>query len=103
MTDLAFDLLFWCMLYVVLLLVIGTMGRQAKQSNTLNDYFLAGSSIGFGVLLFTLFATQYSGNSLSGFPGQIHRDGLSYFISRFIKIKGVHYFRVSLSRNLDKT
>ena len=81
MTDLAFDLLFWCMLYVVLLLVIGTMGRQAKQSDTHSDYFLAGSSIGFGVLLFTLFATQYSGNSLSGFPGQIHRDGLSYFMS----------------------
>ena len=81
MTNLAFDLVFWCMLYVVLLLVIGTMGRQAKQGNTLSDYYLAGRSIGFGVLLFTLFATQYSGNSLSGFPGQIYREGLSYFMS----------------------
>jgi Na+/proline symporter len=33
------------------------------------------------VLLLTLFATQYSGNSLSGFPGQTYRQGLAYFMS----------------------
>ena len=81
MTDLAFDLLFWCTLYIVVLLVVGTMGRQARQDDTLADYFLAGRSIGFGVLLFTLFATQYSGNSLLSFPSQIHREGLPYFMS----------------------
>jgi hypothetical protein len=40
---------------------------------------LAGRSIGFTVLLLTLFATQYSGNSLSGFPGQTYREGVAYF------------------------
>ena len=33
------------------------------------------------VLLLTLFATQYSGNSLSGFPGQTYREGLAYYMS----------------------
>lgn len=81
MIDLGLDLVFWCTIYVVLLLVIGSMGRQARQSDSLRDYFLAGRSMGPMVLLLTFFATQYSGNSLSGFPGQTYREGLSYFMS----------------------
>ena len=81
MIDLGLDLVFWCTLYVVLLLVIGSMGRQARQGDSLRDYFLAGRSMGPMVLLLTFFATQYSGNSLSGFPGQTYREGLSYFMS----------------------
>ena len=81
MIDLGLDLLFWCTLYVVLLLVVGTMGRQARQDESLHDLFLAGRSMGFGVLLLTFFATQYSGNSLSGFPGQVYREGLAYFMT----------------------
>jgi SSS family solute:Na+ symporter/sodium/pantothenate symporter len=79
--DLGLDLIFWCTLYVVLLLVIGSMGGQARQGESLRDYFLAGRTMGPIVLLLTFFATQYSGNSLSGFPGQTYRQGLSYFMS----------------------
>ena len=81
MIDIGFDLLFWCTLYVVLLVVIGTMGRRARRDSSMSDFFLGGRSMGFVVLVFTLFATQYSGNSLSGFPGQTYREGLSYFMS----------------------
>ena len=81
MTDLSRDLLIGCVLYVGLLLLLGGLGRRARRENTLSDHFLAGRSIGPFVLLLTLFATQYSGNSLSGFPGQTYREGLSYFMS----------------------
>ncbi|MCH8937543.1 MAG: hypothetical protein IIB90_17655, partial [Gemmatimonadetes bacterium] len=51
MIDLGLDLVFWCTLYVVLLLVIGSMARQARQGDSLRDYFLAGRSMGPMVLL----------------------------------------------------
>lgn len=70
-----------CGVYVVLLLALGGFSRRAKADNSLADHFLAGRSIGFLVLLLTLFATQYSGNSLSGFPGKTYRAGLSYAMS----------------------
>lgn len=80
MSSLAEDLVFACILYAVLLLVIGAFARQARREDTLEDFFLAGRSFGFAVLLFTLFATQFSGNSFSGFPGQVYREGLAYFM-----------------------
>jgi len=81
LTKIGGDLLVWCGVYIAVLLIIGWLGRRAKKADTLSDHFLAGRGIGLFVLLFTLFATQYSGNSLSGFPGQTYRDGLSYFMS----------------------
>jgi Na+/proline symporter len=79
--ELGFDLVFWCSLYIVLLLVIGALGRQAREADTLSDRILGGRTLGFLVLVTTLFATQYSGNTLSGFPGQIYREGLAYFMT----------------------
>ncbi len=67
--------------YVVLLLTMGVLGRRSMRSRTLSEFYLAGRSIGLLVLLLTLFATQYSGNSMSGFPGKTYRAGLSYFMS----------------------
>ncbi|MEQ8762383.1 MAG: sodium:solute symporter family protein [Planctomycetota bacterium] len=67
--------------YAVCLVVIGALAHRARRGETLADHFLAGRSLGFAVLLFTLFATQYSGNSLSAFPGKTYRDGLSYFMT----------------------
>ena len=63
-------------LYVALLLLLGYLGRRARRAKTLSDHFLAGRNIGFLILLLTLFATQYSGNSLSAFPGRTYRTGL---------------------------
>ncbi len=67
--------------YIAFLLVMGLLGRRSMPRQTLSEFYLAGRSIGFMVLLLTLFATQYSGNSLSGFPGKTYRAGLSYFMS----------------------
>ena len=68
-------------LYVAFLLAMGVLGRRSMRRRSLAEFYLAGRSIGFAVLLLTLFATQYSGNSLSGFPGKTYRAGLSYFMS----------------------
>ncbi|MDH5644068.1 MAG: sodium:solute symporter family protein [Gemmatimonadota bacterium] len=78
MIDLGLDLVFWCILYVVLLVAVGTMARAARRDESLRDSVLAGGSLGFGVLVFTFVATQYSGNSVSGIPPQVYLEGLSY-------------------------
>ena len=67
--------------YVLMLLGLGVFGRRAMRDPSLQEFYLAGRSIGLLVLLLTLFATQYSGNSLSGFPGKTYRSGLSYIMS----------------------
>jgi Na+/proline symporter len=81
MSALARDFGYWVGGYIVLLLILGALARRARRADTLSDFYLAGRSMGFFVLLLTLFATQYSGNSLSGFPGQTYRRGLLYFMS----------------------
>jgi solute:Na+ symporter, SSS family len=81
LNDLTLDLLFATLLYVVVLVVIGFAARQKRQDGTLGDVFLANRTLGPGVLLLTLFATQYSANSFQGFPGQTYREGLAYFMS----------------------
>ncbi len=68
-------------LYLLSLLYLGWRGRQAQQENTLKDFYLAGSGIGFTVLIFTLYATQYSGNTLFGFTGNAHKNGFGWLVS----------------------
>jgi SSS family solute:Na+ symporter len=68
-------------LYLLSLLYLGWRGRQAQQENTLKDFYLAGSGIGFAVLVFTLYATQYSGNTLFGFTGNAHKNGFGWLVS----------------------
>jgi Na+/proline symporter len=74
-------LLTGCAVYIASLLAIGAWSRRVRSGDTLSDFYLAGRSLGTLVLLFTLFATQYSGNSLSGFPGKTYRVGLTYYMS----------------------
>lgn len=61
--------------YFCSLLVIGWLAKRAQQEASLKDYYLAGGSLGGVSLFFTLYATQYSGNSLFGTPGQAYRQG----------------------------
>ena len=70
-----------CGAYGVLLIVLGILGRRSMDRKSLSEFFLAGRGLGFLVLLLTLFATQYSGNSMSAFPGKTYRAGLSYVMS----------------------
>ncbi len=63
--------------YLCSLLLIGYLAKRASRAPTLNDYYLAGGSLGFLSLFFTLYATQYSGNTLFALPGKAYRDGIA--------------------------
>jgi len=67
--------------YLLTLIGIGLWGRRARRENTLADHFLAGRSLGLMVLFFTLYATQYSGNTLVGFAGNAYRRGFVMIMS----------------------
>ncbi|MDP6718833.1 MAG: hypothetical protein QGF59_09305, partial [Pirellulaceae bacterium] len=67
--------------YLCSLIVIGWLGLRARRENSLRDFYLAGNGIGFVVLLLTLYATQYSGNTLFGFSGKTYRVGYAWIVS----------------------
>lgn len=62
--------------YLVSLLLIGWWANRASREDSARDYYLAGSSLGMVSLFFTLYATQYSGNTLLAAPGKAYRTGL---------------------------
>ncbi len=59
------------------LLVIGWLANRSSHESSIKDYYLAGSSLGFLTLFFTLYATQYSGNTLLALPGKAYRSGFA--------------------------
>nr|MCS5615203.1 sodium:solute symporter family protein [Candidatus Neomarinimicrobiota bacterium] len=61
--------------YLFSLIGIGFAGRLARKENTLADFYLAGRGMGVFVLFLTLYATQYSGNTMIGFAGKAYRGG----------------------------
>lgn len=67
-------------IYLSSLVLIGAISFLKRKENTLKDFYLAGPGIGFIVLLLTLYATQYSGNTLFGFTGRAYKDGFSWLI-----------------------
>jgi len=68
-------------LYLVSLLVIGYIAKRAQRDQSLGDFYLAGRGLGTLVLLFTLYATQYSGNTVLGYPGEAYRLGFAWIMS----------------------
>lgn len=62
--------------YLCSLLLIGALARRASNESSLRDYYLAGGSLGVLSLFFTLYATQYSGNSFFALPGMAYREGV---------------------------
>lgn len=67
--------------FLTTLLVFGYRARRARQDESLSDFYLAGRTLGPVVLLATLYATQYSGNSLIGYPGETYRIGFAWIMS----------------------
>ncbi|MDH4063092.1 MAG: sodium:solute symporter family protein [Acidobacteriota bacterium] len=63
------------------LLILGYRARGARRDESLSDFYLAGRTLGPVVLLATLYATQYSGNSLIGYPGETYRIGFAWIMS----------------------
>jgi Na+/proline symporter len=90
-------------LYLVLMVGIGWLGKVRRQENSLRDFYLGGSSFGVFVLFLTLFATQYSGNTMLGFAGKSYRQGGAYVVSimfmiltiTIISLYGPRLFRLS--------
>lgn len=68
-------------IYLLSLLLIGYLGKRASKEQSLNDFYLAGRNMGLFVLFLTLYATQYSGNTLIGFAGQAYRQGFTALVA----------------------
>ncbi|MDE0740818.1 MAG: hypothetical protein OSB83_16610, partial [Planctomycetota bacterium] len=68
-------------LYLCSLLLVGWWGYRARREDSMKDFYLAGGGFGFIVLLLTLYATQYSGNTLFGFTGKTYRIGYAWTMS----------------------
>lgn len=67
--------------YLLSLILVGWIGYRARREDTLSDFYLAGSGFGLIVLFLTLYATQYSGNTLFGYTGKAYRIGFSWIMS----------------------
>ena len=61
-------------IYLLSLIGIGYWGMRARNENSLKDFYLAGSGVGFTVLVLTLYATQYSGCLLYTSPSPRDRQ-----------------------------
>ena len=94
-------------LYLVMMIGVGWIGRLRRKSDSMADFYLAGRSMGLPVLLLTLYATQYSGNTMFGYTGKSYRIGFEWTVSilfMFSIIVGYLLFAprlVALSRRLD--
>ncbi|KIL45107.1 sodium:solute symporter family protein [Jeotgalibacillus soli] len=69
--------------FAVIMLVIGYFsGRGDKNIHeSLSGYYLAGRNLGFVALFFTLYATQYSGNTIVGYAPTAYRTGFPWLQS----------------------
>jgi solute:Na+ symporter, SSS family len=68
-------------LYLVSMIGVGYYARSKRQGNSMADFYLAGRSLGLLVLFLTLYATQYSGNTLFGYTGKTYRIGFEWTVS----------------------
>lgn len=83
-------------LYGALMLCVGLYAflRNRGMRESLDEYYLGGRGLGVMVLFFTFFATQYSGNTVIGYPPAAYRMGYHYLVSVpfFIMIIMVYLF-----------
>lgn len=67
--------------YLLLLIGVAEIARRARSDLSPADHFLADRNLGVFVLLLTLYATAYSGNSLLGYPGEAYEHGFVWIQS----------------------
>lgn len=67
--------------YAVVMLGIGWYAGRGNTEGTARGYFTAGGGLGMVTLFFTLYATQYSGNSVVGYAPQAYRSGFAWWQS----------------------
>ena len=73
--------IWFLLLYLTSLILIGFAGKFASKEESLKDFYLGGQGFGVTVLFLTMYATQYSGNSLIGFAGSAYRNGWFFLVS----------------------
>ena len=69
------------LLYLVSLIGVGVIGLLKSKENSMQDFYLGGAGFGVTILFLTMYATQYSGNSLIGFAGSAYRNGWFFLVS----------------------
>ena len=67
--------------YLFSLIGVGLAGRYASKENSMSDFYLADRGMGVFVLFLTLYATQYSGNTMIGFSGRAYRQGFTTLVT----------------------
>lgn len=68
-------------LYLVSLIGVGIVGLLKSKEKSMQDFYLGGAGFGVTILFLTMYATQYSGNSLIGFAGSAYRNGWFFLVS----------------------
>ncbi|WP_372508746.1 sodium:solute symporter family protein [Pseudalkalibacillus decolorationis] len=65
------------------MLAIGYFSGKGEKNihDSLSGYYLAGKNLGFIALFFTLYATQYSGNTIVGYAPAAYRSGFLWLQS----------------------
>jgi SSS family transporter len=66
---------------LLILISVGYLTHRHSHHADLDDFYLAGRNLGGFVLLLTLYATQYSGNTLLGYPGEAFQLGFAWVMS----------------------
>lgn len=67
--------------YLASMILVGVAGKLASKEASMKDFYLGGSGFGVGILFLTMYATQYSGNSLIGFAGSAYRSGWFFLVA----------------------
>jgi len=66
--------------YMLLLITLGLYANKKRTSNSLKDFYLAGGNLGPFVLLLTLYATQYSSNTMLIVPAEVVNQGMGMIL-----------------------
>lgn len=67
--------------YLATMIGMGLLARSKRKGNSLSEFYLAGRDLGPLVLLLSLYATQYSGNTVVGYPAEASRLGFAWIMS----------------------
>ena len=63
--------------YFTVVLLIGFL--FSRKNNSADDFFLAGRTLGWGAIGFSLFASNISSTTIVGLSGQAYRSGISVY------------------------
>lgn len=69
------------LMYLLSLIGVGIVGLLRSKESSMQDFYLGGTGFGVTILFLTMYATQYSGNSLIGFAGSAYRSGWFFLVS----------------------